>query len=311
MSSRYVKIGEETGTYGSGNPVAQTEGVLVTSVSDPIDRGPIIEECISGYIANNAFGGALAIKGTLEGSLRPKMMKPLFKAMMGTEAVVGSTTTYTLGLPKSLVMEIGEQTTQSDSMQTKYSGVGISGCTLNFNPKEIITVSYDWIAKNFTNGAFNAPLSYDSEDPVVFYNAVISIDSTPVTTIKSMTLSIDRKLDEEQYTLGAFDLQRLIINGMTEITGDLTFSEVAYAEYKKAMTGSGASTTIASNNPLGTANIIITCTDMKASPNTTMLIKMPVTVYTDTDRTISGMDEIEKRVNYRAVGSGFAIDVMD
>ena len=66
---------------------------------------------------------------------------------------------------------------------------------------------------------------------------MISIGGTPATTVKSLSLSIDRKLDEEQYTLGAFDLQRLTINGMTDITGELTFSEMEYTQYKTAMTG--------------------------------------------------------------------------
>ena len=49
--SRYVKIGLETGTYGSGTSASAIAGVLVTSVGDPVDRAPIIEECISGYVA--------------------------------------------------------------------------------------------------------------------------------------------------------------------------------------------------------------------------------------------------------------------
>ena len=57
--SRYVKIGLETGTYGSGSSASATAGALVTSVGDPVDRAPIIEECISGYVANSAYGGAV------------------------------------------------------------------------------------------------------------------------------------------------------------------------------------------------------------------------------------------------------------
>jgi len=309
--SRYVKVGLENATYGSGTPASATAGLLVTSVGDPVDRAPIIEECISGYVANSAYGGALRIKGTLEGSLRPVQMKPLFNALFGTATPGEGVTTYTLGMPKSLVMEVGEQVSDTLSMETKYKGVGISGCTLEFNPKEIVTARFDWVAKNFVNGSFSAPASYTTEDPVVFYNAVISIGGTPTTTVKSLSLSVDRKLDEEQYTLGAFDLQRLTINGMTDITGELTFSEMEYTQYKAAMTGNSAQTSIAENNPLGTVALTITCTDMSNPGVTNLVISMPVTVYTDTDRTIQGMNEIEKKVKFRVVGSGFSLAVTE
>ena len=50
-------------------------------------------------------------------------------------------------------MEVGEQVGDALSMETKYKGVG-SGCTLEFNPKEIVTARFDWVAKNFVNGVF-------------------------------------------------------------------------------------------------------------------------------------------------------------
>lgn len=309
--SRYVKIGEESGSYGSGTVSGELAGLLVTNVNDPVDRAPIVEECISGFIANSAFGGALKVGGSLEGSLRPVQMMPLFKALFGESTPVGDTTTFTLGLPTALVVEIGEQVTNNASMSTKYNGVGIKSCTMEFTPKEIVTAKFDWMGKNFANGTFSAPSSYTSEDPVVFYNAVISIGGSPVSTIKSMNLTIDRKLDEDQYTLGAFDVQRLTINGMTEITGDLTFTESEYVQYKKAMTGDDTKTTIAENNPLGTVAITISCTDMSNPGVQVMLITMPVTVYTDVDRTIQGMNEIEKQVKYRVVGSGFTLAVTE
>lgn len=309
--SRYVKLGAENATYGSGTPATDTAGVLVTSVGDPVDRAPIVEECISGYIANSAYGGALKLKGNLEGSLRPTQMLPIFKALFGSSDGVAPNTELTLGLPTALVMELGEQVGSATSMETKYTGVGISSCTLEFNPKEIVKARFDWVAKNFVNGTYSAPASYTDEDPVVFYNAVISIGGTPTTTVKSASLTIDRKLDEEQYTLGEFDLQRLTINGMTDITGELTFSEMEYTEYKKAMTGDASQTSIAENNPLGTVAMTITCTDMSNPGVTALVIAMPITVYTDTDRTIQGMNEIEKKVKFKVVGSGFKFTITD
>ena len=41
---------------------------------------------------------------------------------------------------------------------------------------------------------------------------------------------------------------------------------------------------------------------------TNLVISMPVTVHTDTDRTIQGMNEIEKKVKFRVAGSGFSLD---
>lgn len=309
--SRYVKIGAESGTYGSGTPEGVMAGLFVTNVNDTNDRQPLVEECIHAFIANSAYGGALKLSGTLEGNLRPIQMKPLFKALFGNADDGTGVTTYTLGLPKSLVMEIGEQVASASSMQTKYNGVGLKSCTLEFTPKEIVTAKFDWIAKNFVIGAYSEPATYSVEDPVVFYNAIVSIGGSPVTTIKSMNLTVDRKLDEDQYTLGAFDLQRLTINGMTDVTGELTFTESEYTQYKAALTGGASSTTIDENNPLGTVAITISCTDMSNPGVPVALITMPVTVYTDSERTIQGMNEIEKQVKYRVVGSGFKLEVFE
>ncbi len=311
MSSRFVKIGTETGSYGSGT--GTQAGLKVTNVTKPVDRSPIVEETIDEYTASNAYGGALKLSGTIEGSIRPVQMMNVFKALFGTADTESLTTTYSLGLPTSLVMTIGENTTTSGTgIMTTYKGVGIKSATFTFNAKEIAKASFEWIAKNYLHADYDdSGLTYTTEDPVLFYSAIISIDSTPVANIKNMTVKIDRKLNEDQYCIGAFDLQRLTINGMTDITGDITFTEQEYTQLKLATTGVSGGTSIGVTNPLGSVSIQITCTDLSTPQNTRLIITMPVTVYTNADTSIQGMNEIEKKISYKAIGSGttFAVTV--
>lgn len=306
--SRYVKIGAET-TFGAG--ATSTVGIHANNVSDPIDRGVLRDNSISSSVPVAVVGGALNPSGTLKGALRPIQMMPLFKALFGDSDTNGTTTTYSLGLPKSIEIEVGEKTSTTTSMETSYTGVGIKSAAFTFSAKEIVQASFDWIGKNFNDsGTYTMP-TIVAEDPVVFYTATVTMGGSPVSNIKSMDLNIDRSLSDDQYCLGSFVRQILAVSGMTTAGGKITFTEQEYTKFKTARTG-GATGTIDVNNPLGTeTNIVITCVDLSSPAETVLVITIPVSVYTDTDRSIDEQNEIEKTLSYEAVGSGLTFAVTE
>lgn len=292
----YVKVGVES-AFGTH---VTTTGIKASAVNEDIDRDVMIEENIDNYIADAGYGGALKISGSLEGQIRPKQLAYILTALTGD-----TTSPYTLNVPKSLSIDVGEET---QNQETQYVGCGISKLSMKFAAKEFATFTADWFAKNFSLTTFSAP-TISAEDPAIFYNASVSIGGNTSTEIKEITMDIDRKLDDDNFVLNDFTLHRLARTGVTDIGGTITFSELATTDYNRAITGSadGTGTAIDANNTVGNVALIITCTDM--SGVTSMTITAPVALYSKAGRKIDKVSEIERTIDYKVVGSGFEIVV--
>lgn len=318
---RYVKISNayET-TFGNSSTmmaVSAFQPIRVKSISNPVDRGLMQEENIEGYIPTAAFGGALKVSGTLEGNLRPLQMKMLMYAMMGASAAltgsdpIVSGTKFTLGVPTSIQMKIGEQTSAATTdLELGYMGVGIKTFNLNVAAKEFVTARFDWFAKNYTAASpYSEPNStdYSSEEPIMFYNATVTIGSTDKSNkIKAFTLNIDRKVDEERYVIGDYTLQEIGINGMNEVSGDITFTEKEYGEFRNTLFGATTGVnTLGCDDAVGGGAFLLYCTSRAACGAEVgkFYIKFGQIVYGSTDTTINGQNEIEKKVSWKGVGN--------
>lgn len=305
--SRYVKYCQETGAFGegSGTPV----GVKVTSVNSSFDRGVMLEETIDSYVYNDGYAGALKVTGSLEASLRPRQMETMIHALLGSATDGTGFTTYSLGEPIDGVLVVGDRNNGLIGTERKFAGVGFKSASFSFESKEFVKVTLDWIAQNYTDAAYSEPESYSDEAPVVFWRAGISVGGTPIASVKSMTLDIDRKLDEEQFTLGTYLINRLAMTGVTEIGGSLTLTEVEYSEFNRAIYGSTAGTSLPATNDLGKPEIIITLKDIAG--NTSMTITLPVTIYSTGSYNLSGKAEGERTIDFTAVGSDIEFDIYD
>ena len=79
-------------------------------------------------LQNSAYGGALRIKGTLEGSRRSVQMKLLFKALFGSKSLNGDIDdVYPWDCPSRLVMEVGEQVSDIIEYGDEVQGSGNLG----------------------------------------------------------------------------------------------------------------------------------------------------------------------------------------
>jgi hypothetical protein len=320
---RYVKISsgqaEPAASYGNSATmlgVGVFEPIRVKSISNPVDRGLMQEENIEGYIPTAAYGGALKVSGTLEGNLRPKQMKMLIYSLMGASAnltgsdPIVSGTKFTMSNPSSFQMKIGEQTSAATTdLELGYMGACVKTFNMNIAAKEFVTARFDWFAKNYTAASVYSPPTsgdYTTEQPIVFYNATVTIGGTDMSSkIKSLTINIDRKVDEERFVIGDYTLQEIGINGMNEVTGDITFTEKEYGQFRNTLFGAttGANM-LGCDNAVGGASFLAMFTNIAACGAEVgkMYIKFTQIVLGSTDTTINGQNEIEKKVSYRAVG---------
>lgn len=333
MAGKYVKVSTTTEPAAYGNSaammnVAYFAPIRVKSISYPVDRGLLIEENIESPIPAYAFGGALKVSGTIEGNLRPKQMMPFWLSIFGPSVALGATDPitagwkFTLGAPSSMQLKIGENTSAATTdMELGYTGVGIKTANINIAAKEFVTAKFDWFARMYTAASpYSPPAStdYATEDPIVFYNATINIGGTTSTKIKSMTINIDRKVDEERFVIGDYTLNEIGTNGMTEVSGDITFTEKDYQDFKYALFGaaSGMATQpqLGCDNQIGGGTFLVMFTDIAACGSETnkMYVKFTKINFGTTDTTMTGQNEIEKKVTWKATGTaetGFEVGV--
>lgn len=302
---RYVKIGVEA-SYGAG---ATTAAVLATAIRHTTDRGMIFEEDISDFLPTKGYAGALKLTGSLEGNVRPDQMAAIWEAVFGvkTAETVPTRDEYTLGVPKSLELEIGETTGTSDQ-HFDIVGVGIKDLTLSGDAKEFMKMSADWFGKNISQGSFSVP-SPAAEDPVLFYNTEVSIDGSPIGEAKAFELGINRGLKDDNFVLNSFTVHALTVNEIAKIAGSLTFTELEYDEIKRSTFGSTSATSIPVTNDVDEIAIKIVGTDLAGADK--LQIDLPVAIYLDAAKDISGRGEISKKVNYQATSSAVMLTVYD
>ena len=305
MARRYVAIGTEA-SYGVA-PGVDLSGLKVTSVNETFDPGLIFEETCDSQTINNAYGGAQKYTGTIEAFLRPAQMGPLFQCLFG--APTGGV--YTLAAtPKSMTMEI---CTDDNGIENaiRYLGVGISSMEMNLNAREAVTTRWNYFAKSSSKVPAQASVAYPEAEPALFWGATVTLRSGDSTTIKSMTMNIERGLDPDDFVVGHSQLQGLVINAVPNISGSITLSQREWTEFQRALYADYGTSTYAprttrgdtnSHEP-GQTNMTLLFKDRTGTP--ICQVETDVAVYTDASRSMRGRAGVEKTVNYRVIGDTF------
>ena len=305
MTRRYVAIGTEA-SYGVA-PGVNLSGLKVTSVNESFDPGLIFEETCDSQTINNAYGGAQKYTGTIEAFLRPAQMGPLFQCLFG----VPTGGVYTLAAtPKSMTMEI---CTDDNGIENaiRYLGVGISSMEMNLNAREAVTTRWNYFAKSSSKVAAQASVAYPKAEPALFWGATVTLRSGASTTIKSMTMNIERGLDPDDFVVGHSQLQGLVINAVPNISGSITLSQREWTEFQRALYADSGASTYAprttrgdtSSHEPGQTNMTLLFKDRTGTP--ICQVETDVAVYTDASRSMRGRAGVEKTVNYRVIGDTF------
>jgi len=305
LTRRYVAIGTEA-SYGVA-PGVNLSGLKVTSVNESFDPGLIFEETCDSQTINNAYGGAQKYTGTIEAFLRPAQMGPLFQCLFG----VPTGGVYTLAAtPKSMTMEI---CTDDNGIENaiRYLGVGISSMEMNLNAREAVTTRWNYFAKSSSKVPAQASVAYPKAEPALFWGATVTLRSGASTTIKSMTMNIERGLDPDDFVVGHSQLQGLVINAVPNISGSITLSQREWTEFQRALYADSGTSTYAprttrgdtnSHEP-GQTNMTLLFKDRTGTP--ICQVETDVAVYTDASRSMRGRAGVEKTVNYRVIGDTF------
>lgn len=301
MTSRYVALSIE-GAFGAGG--TPTAPLHITSVTDPVDRGAMLEETISYPLYAAAYGGALRLSGTLEGILRMPSMSQLFQGIFGAPTVkVYSIVNY----PKSLGMEIIDDTSGADKC-FKYVGVGISRAELTFAAKDFVRTRWNWFAKDVTQttATLSAPLSFPVDKPGIFYGAAINFGAK-MDHIKTMNLSINRRLDDDYFVVGHSKIQDIAVIGVCDMGGSFTVGQRDWPTFQDAVFGDPAGTSIGdtTNNTLGETTFEIVCQDPDGAGIAT--IAADALVYLDATRNIVGRAGVDRTMNYKVIGDSLTV----
>lgn len=292
MVSRGIDVGIET-AYGTVQ--ATRTGVRVTQFSDPVNRSVVVEEALDQVSAAAIYGGVYKVSGTLEGVFRAKGMGPLMQAFTGASAATGA---MTLGeTPKSLSMGVGDD---QGNMLSVYTGVGLTQMELTCNVKEFIRAKFSYIGQKATvthsTGSIAAIPANDL--PSVFYNAELTLDSVAVPA-KNCTITFQRKMDEDYYYIGDPFLKGMYLNGLSDVSGSLTFGSGEWERIMAVSTGgTGNATLPGDSNPLGGGALtLIGNTPDGTTPILT--IDLADIRFTDFNRSVQGRNMFEKSVNFK------------
>lgn len=302
MTSRYVALGIEA-SYGAG--ATPTAPLHITAATDPVDRGAMLEETISYPLYAAAYGGALKLSGTLEGVLRMPSMGLLFQGIFGAP----SASVYSIvNFPKSLGMEVIDDSSGTDKC-FKYVGVGISRAELTFASKDFVRTKWNFFAKDVTRTTptLSAPLTFPEDKPGIFYGATVNLDSTPKSTIKTMNLSIDRKLDDDYFVVGHSKIQDLAIIGVCDMGGSITIGQKDWDTFNTSVFGSTGGTSIGdtTGNTLGQATFEVVCADPDGGGIAT--IAADYLCYLDASRNMQGRAGVDKTMNFKIVGDSLTV----
>lgn len=309
--ARYVKAGAIETTFGADN--GGYNGIRATSISWATDRGVMFEENIDNYIPTTGYGGALKNSGSIETNFRPIQCSTLLEALLGTKATTtfpggGAATKYTLGWPKSIGIKMGEETA-GGSFEMTHNGCAIKSLGMEFAAKEFVKAKFDYLSKIHHSGSYSAPASYSSDEPLLFYRAEVKLNATTSFKIRSLTMDIDRKIDEDRFIVGDYTLHELGMNGMTELGGTLTFTEHEYTEYRRALFGDPVLTDLDGRNLIGGPTLVVICTNNALSPATKLYIEAGVSIYSKGDVTMTGMNQSDKKIDYKIIGNTFGMYV--
>lgn len=302
--------------YGVNTISASAPGGTFTKlrsgqVSDVVARNPIQEEAMDITAPASIVAGAYGVTGTIECPLRKDTAtKALFQSLMGEPATADN---YTLTqTPYELALRItDEQANDGDGTTVYYLGVGMSSCELSLNVGEYAKCKWSWIGRRgvTTDTPVNdSTTTFDAHPMLVFYNATLTLASTPVKA-KGVTLTIDRKFDQDYRYIGSQFLQGLYMNGMTTLGGSLTLGASEWDMLQQVIAGNtdtglqaldATKTEFAGTllNPTAGGELKLTLRTPSGA-TTQVTITATNAIITDMNRSVQNRNMWEKTVNFQ------------
>jgi hypothetical protein len=233
-------------------------------------------------------------------------MRDLMFSAMGVETNGASDGVLTLGYPQPLVITIGEDI-GGTNLAVKYKGAAVKEMTLTMDAKDFVKAKFAWLAKDIESVTYTEP-TYTAEEPCLFYGASVSVDSTEIAQGKKVEMKIGKNIRDDNFVIGSFKLSGLAINGVSDISGTITFTELEYAHMKNAAFSDVAETTIPAGNTLFTGALALSFTNPAGTE--VMTITAADCNFTKSNRSMQGRQEITKSVDFVIAGDDIAITLV-
>lgn len=157
----------------------------------------------------------------------------------------------------SLTIQVGRPASTGTVHPFTYAGCKISEWTIAASVGEIATLDLSVVGMTETTGTALATASYASGwEPFVFTEASLSIDGTPIGTVRDASLTGNNAV-ERRMRFGSATSQQPLEIGLRSYTGTITTDFDALTHYNLFVAGTEAALVLTFDN--GTDDLEITC----------------------------------------------------
>ena len=106
---------------------------------------------------------------------------------------------------------------------------------MTFAAKDFIRTRWNYFAKDVskTTATLSAP-TFPMDKPGIFYGTSVKLGGAANSSIKTMSLSIDRKLDDDYFVVGHSKIQDIAITGVCDMGGSITVGQKDWDEDRRA-----------------------------------------------------------------------------
>jgi len=232
VTSRFIQVGSEA-TFGD-TPESWTR-IRATGFSDSVNRNAVFEEGCDIASPSYAVAGVYKATGTIDALLRYSDMRAMINNVLGADDYLsdGANT-------RSMSVIIGDESAvlgTTTGASTQYKGVAFTSMEFTFAAKEFIKTKFTWVgASAYIDPDVGLATLDTTSKPALTYNAVVKSGGAAF-KCKSVTLKVDRKIDEDFYYIGSPLLQGIYANGISEISGTITFGANEWGNLKSVIAG--------------------------------------------------------------------------
>ena len=216
-----------------GTAVTVDTFMPVLSANLTIDEGYLRSEAIRGGRRTRSPGrlGAKVVGTSVEMELPNTSIATLLLHLFGAVAAPAGdgpyVHTFTPGphVGKSLTIQIGIQDSGGTVRPFTLSGAKVGSWEISAAVGELAKLSFEASAKDYTTGTAIASASYAADlVPFTFVEGSVTVNGSPVASAKSVSLSMDKGLQEDRHALGSRTIREQLeedhFDVQTEITAD-------------------------------------------------------------------------------------------
>lgn len=222
MSLTYCKIGYETGDYGSGS--GTTTSIGITNISYNVNRSYVVAKSLDIVLGEKHYT-TKQITGTMTLSYRDTAAGYLFDSLFGVK-YAKTFSSDMMGVP--LVIDVLEAKTP-----VRLCGVIITHIKITIEPKVIINISADFVARTAITQAVDTTISYTDDGLKTAFNTSVEFTFGGSTksyafTTKSVVIDYNRNANSGSFGIESDLMNKIQPSGPPEVGAKFVFAEHEY-----------------------------------------------------------------------------------